>query len=1490
MANTELRTFLEDRLRVLDSSLDLSAGSPAQVEFIDPVLAYLGTDPFETDIEKFLVDRLTQEFPDIFSGDPGAYRDLFIKPLITFLTPFKRETQAIRQSQSLRDPSILSDDDADALVANWFDSRSLGGFATGAVRIYFSNPTNLTVELSTRFYTTDGKNYFPDYPITITAEQMVFNRQGALYFADIQIKSEKEGSDYNVGVGEIVGVEGIFGALKVTNIRSISSGSDTLSTTALVAQTEASLTERSMVTPRGASARIRELYQGQARAIQIIGAKDVEMKRDILFGTSTGHAWITGQVFLYETLALIQCRTIEGSAQPAAGDQIFIYKDSSRWATTGVVRLTIEEVLSSSFPGGTGFENAYLLRWSGTLPSDITLPLAFEGGLVRDTSITITSETDLHGDPINIVSGGVHIYGKTDIYARPVQQVDSKAVLSNLVDSEALVERPYLRLDPSWPSPKNLLVDNGPAELTPFDFAANGVRVGDTLTIETTEIAGTYKILKVDQYVLYVGVPFVTNPGLPMRYRITRVATIDSFDPIIPKLPFGDSVTSDLQAVIGSTLFQVGTNTVDYGVRIGDTVRLLTGLNAGDYTIMGFDAVLGGKGLIVDRKAAASAGSIGYEIFTTLEKIEKPLVRIKEISLLDSSKKSTGVTIPPADPVATIPVTAFTTAQPQGSSHLMSGFVLPAMMTGTADAYVGGGSVDAANVLGNDNRYSRQIEDDEDGIYKAMLFDDAVQGELLFPPDADSKCCYFLMTVEDFLASSNYPPYQEPRVNDSLTIKSGPNKGSYLIRQVRKFKYRKDAQANWIYLIKIHGSFPVDTFRHLITFLEDNGQTVTKIVSASAIAFPDFFTSFYAGLGAALHLAIHHAFPGSTPPDAATLQDVADSLLSTKYEWGVPSHGTLRTLFQQPTLFVQQTANADEATVFEYISDSGEVVQFRPNPDLYKTQLLYPARGVEVPSVVDYPRDIVVAGSLATFEQTDKPTMFSLGVLTGDVLEVYEETFLWGDTATREAVTLSLGSPKVVAPNGSAFSSMNVGNYLSIEEGSEAGMYVITDVIDSATVLLDRAPSASTAAIIKKFAAADWGWDGTRNVIEVPDTELGFFNGLAGKWATLYRAFADPLGTYWDGAYKILSVEDIVTSPLTPGNQRRAVIECATAIEMPTFGTNDPAPIVVVNAPSIFPSSKMGVASQGAELLGAVPIRLYRDVPTQFPITAVRDTLIDGQAQSTLTVTGTFIDGRYEPYAIFRSNVRRISPQEMQPNIQGVFFYCDTEVVSLTSNGSANLQRESYLTLKEGTYETQGYRHRVADPALSYSMRETGVLDLPTRILPTFSDDRADGELTVLGSPIQITYERSDLVKQLQDFVDSADERVTSADMLTRHFLPSYVSFEASYYGGSATSVVAKDIIDYIDTRPVSVAVDVSEVQGLITARGGNPETPLTVQVVTHDWKRRMWAEFSQNSIGGSVTKVPYDGTPRVTFYVPGKDTSGQTVQPYGERITLTKL
>jgi hypothetical protein len=1484
MANADMKVFLEDRLRALDSTIDLDPGSPAQVQFIEPVLARLGTDPLETDILAFLTDRFAQEFPDIYALDPSVVSDTFVKPLITFLEPFKREIQTLKNNQSLIDPTILSDEDAEALAANVFEERDSGGFAVGVVRSFFSNPTNINAEITTRFFTGSGLNYFPSNPTSITAEEMVFNRQGSLYFFDVAVRAEFEGADYNIPADEISGVDGIFGAVKVSNPREFKDGASKLDTPTFIATARESLTERSLVTRRGAAARIRQVFQTDLRAVQIIGAKDEEMQRDILVAASPGHAWLTGSVSLYQSLAFVQCSTVEGaeSDAPVPGDTLYVYL--SPYVFLGLqqgdrfVRLIVEEVLvGPQTTTNNPYQVAYLVRWSGTFPSGvvITYPTTFNGGFSKKGVVRISSLPDTGPVSFAVESGEAHVFGHSDIYARPILQPLSKAVLSGLYDSGSLIERTVLATNGGAGVNKNKVIDAG------IDFAGVGVEPGDVMVLESTEDAGAYVVGKVLSGVgagLYLTAN-MTKSRTNIRYRVIKNIKVDPFEPKILKFPFGTILANDLQTIIGSNLLKLSTNDLlAYSAKEGDIIRVLSGTDPKDYTITGFDSVLGGRGIICDLSAGSSEGGLSYQLFTALEVVERPLVRVKEVMLLDSAKQTTGITIPPSEPVAMVPTCDFTSARVRGGSQRASGYVLPNLVTTPLVTFISGGNVAAPAVGGtvvtSDRRYSLGF-DTATGTYKPLFTNNGGtfdHFEFDYRADAFEGCNYFMSISEFEDETENFPPV-DPKPGECLRIKTGPNKGSYLIKQVikQKFKLYSPNRTAWVYFIQIYGYFPVDIFKELISFLNDIGGVgvaVSELPITAGVEFPTFFKNLYNSFGSKLHGAF--LAESAASPGAVTLQAMVDSVAQVEYEWGDPARGVLRSYFTEPVLFQQNTGNSPLPTSYLFTTDNGEILKFRPDPERYTKHEIIPPRLTADTAPVDYPRDLDASagGGVVEFEDVEKPSVFEAGVQVGDFLSVHEEIFFHGSKTKRSAVSTVANSTIIEIPPGlpQAFTSQMVGNLVFMEQGPDKGGYRVVKFIDSGHLALDKPLSVSTPPVVEEGTIGSWGYDGSNNKI-ISSTAVDFEDYL-NMFITIFG-----MNYQYQGSYKIKV--DVLTLGTT------AIIERIG--NFPGVVSEPAAFWVITAAPDSTPETEL----DGTILYGLQAARMYQNVPKELEVTAVQ---FDDPSTSELTVTTSPKDGLFQPYRIYRKDIRRVTPTELDENRDGPFCFFDTEVVSLDPNVSANIEHhDRYLTIEEGTYKSSGYKHLPDDPNLTYSIKETGSMEFPTRILPVGSEDSPDNFLNLSGAPVQISYEKAEVVRLLQEFLDSPEDRVTAANMLARHFLPAFVSYDATYSGGSAASLIAKDIIAYLDTIPVESPVDISEIEELITKRGGNPITPTKAMSGIHDWDRKMWLEFSENEVGGTVTKVPYNGTPRVSYVRPGPDVSGQEDIPAGERINLTR-
>ena len=501
-----IRDLLLERLGTWDSTLDLSEGGRMWTQVVQPVFEALGVDPFDTDIELFLKTRLRQEYPSLPAEDGDAVVDILIRPLQLFLEVLKREIQIIRRGQSTQSGSSLRLEDAEALAANWFTTPDRGGRTFVSVRVYYNNPTYVSAGATVTFYTKDGLKFYPTVPQVFSADTVLLQKSGSYYYVDISLISEKEGSAYNVGPGEITRVTGLSGAVKVTNLSTaLEQGRDAETGAALLARTQQSLTERSLTTRRGISARLRQRYPA-IRNLEVVGFGDPEMQRDVLEGTSDGHVKAAGTCFIIGSFCLMFSQYEDrgsGDERVQVGDTINLnYWDLlyNLPADQAHEEFVIEQVLLDGRDILPKLPGITLFRMSGSatpaqsvlglLPG--MLPAVF--CVVKGKSqITVSGmpggilEPDTARGTVVVESGVVHLGGHYDVWVRPTADTTTTGDLSEVTSSSYVAEG------------LNLVTHGGTSEANKVESAytiyyrgktGGAFAVGQTLTGATSGATG----------------------------------------------------------------------------------------------------------------------------------------------------------------------------------------------------------------------------------------------------------------------------------------------------------------------------------------------------------------------------------------------------------------------------------------------------------------------------------------------------------------------------------------------------------------------------------------------------------------------------------------------------------------------------------------------------------------------------------------------------------------------------------------------------------------------------------------------------------------------------------------------------------------------------------------------------------------------------------------------------------------------------------------
>jgi hypothetical protein len=222
--------------------------------------------------------------------------------------------------------------------------------------------------------------------------------------------------------------------------------------------------------------------------------------------------------------------------------------------------------------------------------------------------------------------------------------------------------------------------------------------------------------------------------------------------------------------------------------------------------------------------------------------------------------------------------------------------------------------------------------------------------------------------------------------------------------------------------------------------------------------------------------------------------------------------------------------------------------------------------------------------------------------------------------------------------------------------------------------------------------------------------------------------------------------------------------------------------------------------------------------------------------------------GPSQHFKIYRPGVQRISSTEMQDNQEGSLYYADIELVSYGAGDEFNIEAD--LQLEVSQYKSDGYYLTNEDNNLTFSLYEEPKMHVSRRILTPGSTDSPENMTQVSKQNLQVNYERSDLVEQVQRFANAELDRVLCASIMVRHLIPHFVQFELTYQGGSKASVVEEDVDDYISGLLPEEVLEASAIGEMPRRRGAQRvEMPITLIGVVHGVDRKVQIDRSQDAI-----------------------------------------
>jgi len=1486
-----LRNFIKDRLRAYDPSLDTSDGSAATTEVVDPIIARLGTQPFDLDTKIFIQQRITELYPNVFTL--GELEDLFINPLLTILDPVIQEENRIAIGQSLNNLALMSDEEVDDLVANSFEQREPGGFASGYVRCYYQAPLSLVITTDKAANHTSGLKFYSPTNLEISSSQMLLNRDGFNYFIDIFVEAENVGEEYNVEAGTITSFDDLRNPIKVTNLSKFVGGLPTETNEQLIQRAKDGRIEQSLNTKRGAAARVKKLFPS-VKAIQTIGAGEIGMNRDILTGSDQGLAYLSFLGLLFGSWVFINTQNgfIDSSQAVQVGD---VFKFQT--ATAGLVQSAKIKNILFVIPGPPVL---YILE----LDTDFSLVAGqgITGFILKPGSITISKvpQGTLNG---SIPTNEVHIGGFMDTYIAPTDNVQLETVIKNVSDTGNF----FATLTGQTVAGSNVF-----STVVPTDFASLGVSIGDSLILETGDI-GVYEIIEVTTSNLRVNSVFTINAA-NIRAKIVKDLIVDYLEPKTVKFPFvGTSI--DLNVVAGATLFTSSTNLITYGVAIGDVIEITAGSNKGRYVITAFDTFLGGKGPIVDRAAVLTETGPSYIVYTLQTGLTVPIVRPLSLDILDINNQPTGFKVPYGDLVDVRVKCDFEVRSPPKTVLQKKLFFIPdfSYLLPIADDTATPG-------VGVDARYSQDIAP-HDGIIRkvtAHVSNPITTIEIDIPPfifDGKKNTVMALTSERDFNFSSdpsNNPqtsPLAESKDLDVLSILNGVNSDSYMVKDLRKLDLWGVSNAGHykVAIAKIDGELKTDIGNNVLGIIDGGiilGSGVTPLTLADFMKIFQYATDWNNASGFMESVVIPKfrdtlIFFGITLT-TQQVRDFLNNVLLSSYSIGDSPKGELRCYTKEPVTIelyheVVKTfeSKIESVTTFTQLLENPIAVppkKVRIQP-LTSYGQIYPQSAEEL-DIQDYSR----IGSMRYpaddyYYLTEAPSFLKRGVRVDDQLEyfpaindfssrgVQNSSYLAVTTAGSDIVSFIFPSTR------NNTTALDLDQIVCIDTGPDKGTYKVVEVIQDThpnyKVRLSKALTHSTLPYPSNiFFTTGAVQSGTSNLndINIPASVT------TDQWISIFAAASTAILTAGDdsaylGTYKVLGL-----------GLGFAVLDRAAVF---------PATTSVCWLPHVAPTTSPVPTLNGGTELSTQYVR----VRTYSKTSSIKDISVDWtvspnpvsssstqqiQLSSSLTTSGSVVNFSHKsPFRVIRNGLKIISGTELQTNREQGLYYFDVPVLSLGTT-KEYLFKENDPFYISGAYKIEGYRIIPNNPILSYSVNETGNFKLPSRILPVGATYSKDNYISIAGANLKVSYEQSPTVQNVQQLFSSPLDRVANTNALVRHFLPAYPYIEISYTGGADTTDVANDIISYINTLIIEDnQIRVDDLIDILKKRLANQiKNPIELLALVHGENRTIRTLRSKDSIG-ILNPAIYDGVTKMIVFYAGKDISKETTVP---DLEFTKL